>query len=132
MIVNLPFGGTAEIKDFEDLKYAYGKRYRFRIIDEFGCDISKEQFRDMRLSSVLDEVPHKVLYHMYLTRPNEMDTAAVYLNLGKSELKISGDNIQVRFKCKSLHHAEDIIDTISEPNGYEVAPVNLINFQNSK
>ena len=126
MKVNLPFGGSVEIKDCKDPEYAYGKRYRFKIVDEFGWDIGKAQFRDLRLSSVLDEQAENVLYHMYLSRPGEMETAIVYLNLSKSELKISGDNIQVRFKCRSLHHAEDMIDMILEPNGYEVAPVNLI------
>lgn len=127
MIVNLPFGGTVEIKDeCKEPEYAYGKRYRFKIVDEFGWDISKAQFRDMRLSSVLGEVSDNVIYHMYLTRPGKMENASAYLDLGKSELKISGDNINVIFRCKSLNHAEDIIDKILEPNYLEVAPVNLI------
>lgn len=126
MVVNLPFGGSVEIKDCRNPEYAYGKRYRFKIVDEFGWDISKAQSRDLRLSSVLDERADNVLHHMYLLRPGEMDTAIVYLDLSKSELKISGINIQVRFKCRSLYHAEDLIDMILEPNGYKVAPVNLI------
>lgn len=127
MVVNSPFGGSVEIKEeCRNPEYAYGKRYRFKIVDEFGWDISKAQSRDLRLSSVLDEQSDNVLHHMYLSRPGKMDTAFAYLNLSKSELKISGGHIQVRFKCKSLYHAEDLIDMILEPNGYEVAPVNLI------
>lgn len=126
MIVNLPFGGSVEINDCKNPEYAYGKRYRFKIVDEFGWDISKAKFRDLILSSVLDEQAENVLYQMYLSRPDKLETAMVYLNLSKSELKISGDNIQVIFKCCSLHQAEDLIDMILEPNDYKVAPVNLI------
>ena len=47
-------------------------------------------------------------------------------NLNKGELKVSGDDIMVKFKCDSLLQAEKIIDMILEPNGLKVAPVNLI------
>lgn len=55
-----------------------------------------------------------------------MDSSTVWIDLDKSELKISGDDIKIRFKCKSLIHAEEIIDMILEPNELKVAPLNLL------
>jgi hypothetical protein len=126
MTINLPFGNKVEIKDdFQKTEYAYCKKYRFKIVDKYGWDISKSQARDMRICSVLNEQPDEVLYHLYLSRPG-METATAYIDLGKSELKIGGDGIEVRFKCKSLQEAENLIDMILEPNELEVAPVNVI------
>jgi len=128
--INLPFGGSIEIKDIcRNTEYANGSRYRFKITDEYGWDISKSDYREMRLNSVLSEKVDNVLYHMYISRPGEMDTGNVFFNLGKSELSISGDKIKVKFKCSSLNQAEDLIDLILEPNGYKVAPVNMVNFE---
>ena len=128
MKVNLPFGNSVDIdiKEPVQSEYQIGRKYRFKIVDEYGWDISKSQARDMRLSSVLDEQSDGVLYHVYLTRPGKMETSIVYIDLNKGELKVSGDDIMVRFKCNSLIHAEEIIDMILEPNELKVAPVNLL------
>lgn len=126
MNVNLPFGNSVDIKEPVQSEYQNGRKYRFKIVDKYGWDISKSQARDMRLTSVLDENSDDTLYHMYLTRPGKILTAIVWMNLGKSELKIGGDDINIKFKCNSLIHAEEIIDMILEPNELEVAPVNLL------
>ncbi len=126
MKVNLPFGGSVDIQDPVISEYQIGRKYRFKITDKYGWDISKSQARDMRLSSVLDEKSSEVLYHIYLVRPGKMDSSTAWLDLDKSELKISGDDIKIRFKCNSLIHAEEIIDMILEPNELKIAPVNLI------
>jgi len=126
MKVNLPFGNSVDIKEPVQSEYQIGRKYRFRIVDEYGWDISKSQARDMRLSSVLDEKSDGVLYHLYLVRPGKMETSIVYIDLNKGELKVSGDDINIRFKCNSLIHAEQIIDMILEPNELKVAPVNLL------
>jgi hypothetical protein len=125
MKVNLPFGNSVDIIEPVQSEYQIGRKYRFKIVDKYGWDISKSQARDMRISSVLDENSDDTLHHMYLTRPGKMETAFVYIDLGKSELKI-GDAINIKFKCNSLIHAEQIIDMILEPNELEVAPVNLL------
>ena len=126
MRVNLPFGNSVDIKEPVQSEYQIGRKYRFKITDKYGWDISKSQARDMRLSSVLDEQSDEVLYHMYLTRPGKMETAVVYIDLGKSELKIGGADVEVKFKCKSLQEAESLVELILEPNNLEVSPVNLL------
>jgi hypothetical protein len=126
MKVNLPFGNSVDIIEPVQSEYQIGCKYRFKITDKYGWDISKSQARDMRLSSVLDEQSDEVLYHVYLTRPGKMETPIVYIDLNKGELKVSGEDINIKFKCKSLIHAEEIIDMILEPNELEVAPVNLV------
>ncbi len=126
MRVNLPFGNSVDIQDPVISEYQIGHKYRFKITDKYGWDISKSQARDMRISNVLDEQSSEVLYHLYLVRPGKMESPIVYIDLNKGELKVSGDDIMVRFKCKSLIHAEEIIDMILEPNELEVAPVNLL------
>jgi hypothetical protein len=121
------FTNSVDIKESVQSEYQIGRKYRFKIVDKYGWDISKSQARDMRLSSVLDEKSDDVLYHMYLTRPGKMETAVIYIDLNKGELKVSGDDINIKLKCNSLIHAEQIIDMILEPNELEVAPaVNLL------
>jgi hypothetical protein len=81
----------------------------------------------MKINSLLDkEKTAEVLYHMYLTRINKFESASVYIDLKKSELRIGGDSIIVRFRCTSIFDAENLIDMILEPNDLVVAPVNLI------
>ncbi len=126
MRVTLPFGNSVDIQDPISPEYKIGSKYRFKITDMYGWDINKSQVRDMRISDVLGEKSDKVLYHVYLTRPGKMETPIVFIDLNKSELKVSGDDIMVKFKCESLIQAEKIIDMILEPNGLEVAPVNLV------
>ncbi len=126
MRVNLPFGNSVDIQEPVYPEYKIGRKYRFKITDMDGWDINKSQVRDMRISDVLNEKSNEVLYHLYLTVPGKIDTPIVWIDLNKSELKISGDYIMVKFKCESLIHAEQIIDMILEPNGLEVAPVNLV------
>lgn len=126
MKVNLPFGNSVDIQDTVIPEFQIGRKYRFKITDKYGWDISKSVARDMRISNVLDEQSDEVLYSLYLTRPGKMDSSTVWIDLDKSELKISGDDIKIRFKCKSLIHAEEIIDMILEPNELKVAPLNLL------
>ena len=126
MRVNLPFGNSVDIQDPVYPEYQIGRKYRFKITDKYGWDISKSVARDMRISNVLDEKSDEVLYHLYLVRPGKMESPTAWIDLDKSELKISGEDIRIRFKCKSLIHAEEIIDMILEPNELEVAPVNLL------
>jgi hypothetical protein len=82
--------------------YTYGKKYRFRIVNEYGWD--------MRINSILNEATEGVLYHMYLL--HSLSISSLYINLKKSELKISGDCINIKFKCKSILEAENLIDII--------------------
>jgi hypothetical protein len=126
MKINLPFGNSVDIQEPVYPEYQIGRKYRFKMTDMYGWDINKSQARDMRISDVLDEKSNEVLYHLYLTVPGKIDTPMVWIDLNKSELKISGDYIMVKFKCESLIQAEKIIDMILEPNGLEVAPVNLV------
>ena len=126
MRVSLPFGNSVDIQEPVYPEYQIGRKYRFKMTDMYGWDINKSQARDMRISDVLDEKSNEVLYHLYLTVPGKIDTPMVWIDLNKSELKISGDYIMVKFKCESLIHAEKIIDMILEPNGLEVALVNLV------
>ncbi len=125
MKINLPFGNSVDIQEPVYPEYQIGRKYRFKMTDMYGWDINKSQARDMRISDVLYEKSNEVLYHLYLTVPGKIDTPMVWIDLNKSELKISGDDIMVKFKCESLIHAEQIIDMILEPNGLEVALVNL-------
>jgi hypothetical protein len=125
MKVNLPFGNSVDIKECTQPEYAYVGKYRFKIVDKWGWDISKPQYRDMRIGHVLDEQSDEVLYHMYLSGES-LSTAIVYVDLSKSQLRITGDGIEVKFKCHSLDEAVDLIDLILEPNGYRVAPANLV------
>lgn len=126
MKLNLPYGNSVDIKEPTQPEYINVLKYRFKIVDEYGWDITKSQARDMRINSVLEILSSNVLYHMYLTRPGKMETSNVFIDLGKSQLKIYGDDINIKFNCISLNQAEDIIDMILEPNEWEVSPVNKI------
>lgn len=53
MKVNLPFGNSVDIQDTVIPEFQIGRKYRFKITDKYGWDISKSVARDMRLSSVL-------------------------------------------------------------------------------
>ena len=121
---SVTYGNSVDIQEPVYPEYQIGRKYRFKITDKWGWDISKSVARDMRISNVLDEKSNGVLYHLYLIRPG--DTPTAWIDLDKSELKINGEDIRIRFKCKSLIEAEQMIDMILEPNELKVAPVNLL------
>lgn len=127
MNVNLPFGGTIEVKDPQTSQYKIGKKWRFKITDKWGWDINKATCRDIKINNILNEENNEnVLLHMYLTRPGKMEGAIVWINLKDGIMTINGDNINVKFHCQSLDRAEELIELILQPNELEVAPVNLI------
>lgn len=117
-----------DIKEDNTPFFAYGNKYKFKMVDIYGWDITMPMYRDIRINSLMDiQQRDNILYHMYLIRPNKpLDVVIVYVDLSKKNLSVSGDDIHVSFRCDSIEHAEDIIDMILEPNGLKVSPVNCI------
>ena len=105
-------------------------KLRWKMTDEYGWNIKKSEFRDIRLNNVLDITSnYTFIYWIYLTRIVEDGWGSYMISLKPhlNKLRLSGDSINVSLNCNNLKEAELLVDMLASGNDLEISSVSKVN-----
>lgn len=107
---------------------------RWEMSDEYGYPVKLAEIRNERIESVLSDdnsadVNGSIRYSIALRKTDEEGWGHYRIELWKGKLSLSGEHLNVKFKCEDLIQAEGLIKLLIDGNNLELMPVSRADFR---